>query len=107
VATSLTETSTKRFKMDINPLENQLDTVMMLNPVTFKWIDSSMGNGLEYGLIAEELYKIYPDLVKIDRDGNPESISYTKMVSILIKSIQELKEEINKIKERFNGCGSN
>ena len=55
---------------------------------------------LHYGLIAQELQEIYPDLVIEGQDGYL-GVNYVELVPILIRSIQELKQEIDDVK----GCG--
>ena len=55
-----------------------------------------------YGLSAQELQEIYPDLVLEGQDGYLY-INYTELVPLLIRSIQELKQELNEIKENGNG----
>jgi hypothetical protein len=98
---SLSETSAKRFKTNITPLESQLDNIDKLNPVTFNWIEPSMGKDTEYGLIAEELMEVYPELVQMNAYKMPQSVHYSKMVSVLIKAIQELRQEIKELKNKL------
>lgn len=93
VGGQLIETSDIRYKENIKSLPNNtLSNVMKLRPVTYNRIDS---DELEYGLIAQELETIYPDLVKGDEY---KSITYTKLTSILIKSIQEQQKIIDDLK---------
>jgi hypothetical protein len=101
-ATTLLETSSERYKTNIIPLPSQLDTINKLNPVTFNWKDETKGNGTQYGLIAEEVLNIIPDAVETNDDGTAEAISYTKLVPILIKAVQELQKEVNELKEKLN-----
>jgi hypothetical protein len=101
-ATTLLETSSERYKINIIPLPSQLDTINKLNPVTFNWKDETKGNGIQYGLIAEEVLNIIPDAVETNDDGTAEAISYTKLVPILIKAVQELQMEVNELKEKLN-----
>lgn len=93
---SLTETSSERYKTNIQPLSTQLSNINNLNPVTFEWKDDRE-EGIQLGLIAEEVYKIIPEAVAI-KDNKPEAIAYTKLVPILIKAVQELKQEIEELK---------
>lgn len=100
-ATSILETSSERYKTDIYSLPSQLDLVQKLNPVTFKWKNSSPNSATEYGLIAEEVLSVIPEVVSINSNGDAEAISYTKLVPILIKSIQELQIEIQELKSKI------
>jgi hypothetical protein len=95
--TSLTETSALRYKKYVKNLKPQTDTVYQLRPVHFKWRDT---NRNDFGLIAEEVEKVYPDLVTKGDDGNVLGISYTKLTSILIKTVQELTDRIEQLENK-------
>lgn len=86
--------SDARLKTDVAPLQYGLNDLMKLRPVTFKWQDTcGYGNGTDCGLIAQEVEKILPDIGIIDRsaaDGGTYTLDYTKLIPLLIKSIQEL-----------------
>ena len=62
-----------------------------MRPVSFKWENS--GNN-DYGLIAEEVHSILPDIVPLDKDGLPFSVRYQSIIPFLIKKIQEMDERI-------------
>ena len=95
--TSLTETSALRYKKSVKSLTKQSDNVYKLRPVHFEWKNNSKG---DIGLIAEEVQKIYPELVSIGIDGQAEGISYTKLTSVLIKTVQELSARIEKLEKK-------
>ena len=95
--TSLTETSALRYKKSVKSLKKQSTNVYKLRPVHFEWKDNSKG---DIGLIAEEVQKIYPELVSIGIDGQAEGISYTKLTSVLIKTVQELSARIDKLEKK-------
>jgi len=52
---------------------------------------------IEYGLIAEEVYQVFPELVKLDENGNVSSLHYARLTSILIEAIKELNNKIIKL----------
>lgn len=91
VGGTLTESSSVKLKENIVPLGDQLSKLMLLRPVEYDKIKSSQH---EYGLIAEEVAEILPEVVSEDQD----SIQYTRLVPTLIKAIQELKAEIEELK---------
>jgi hypothetical protein len=97
-ATSIVETSSIVFKENVNPITNALDMVMQLAGVTY---DRKDNKEHEAGLIAEDVYKILPDLVSLDADGKPHGIKYTKLGAYLLESIKTLKEEINSLKNKL------
>ena len=94
-AATIVETSSIVFKENIMPIENALDTVLKLFGVFYDRKDTKEH---EAGLIAEDVYKHAPDLVSLDKNGNPYGIKYTKLGPYLVESIKELKQEIDKLK---------
>jgi hypothetical protein len=99
-ATTFTETSAERFKTNIQSIEPQLDNILKLNPVTFDWIEDERE---DIGLIAEQVNEIYPEFVGRNPAGEIQGIKYSKLTTILIKSIQELKQEVETLKAKING----
>lgn len=86
-ATTITETSAREKKENIESLDNALDSVMKLNPVTFNFKESDRK---EIGFIADEVNEVYPEFVS----DNVDAVSYSKMVAVLTKSVQELNERL-------------
>jgi len=95
-AATVVETSSIAFKENVVPLTNALDAILQLAGVTYDRKDGRTKN--EVGLIAEEVYKVAPNLVTLDEHGNPYGLYYTKITAYLIESIKSLKEEINVLK---------
>jgi len=95
-ATTVVETSSIAFKENINPINNALELVMQLMGVTY---DRKDNQEHEAGLIAEQVYKIIPDLVSLDADGKPHGIKYTKLTAYLLEAIKSLNKEINDLKK--------
>jgi hypothetical protein len=93
---TIVETSSIAFKENVQPLAGALETVMQLFGVTY---DRKDNNDHESGLIAEEVYKIAPDLVSLDPvTGKPYGIKYTKLGAYFVEAIKTLKSEIDKLK---------
>jgi hypothetical protein len=103
--------SSKRYKHDITPYATDIDGLYKLNPVNFKWnTDTGSPNVQDFGLIAEDVYEVYPELVALDKEGRPESVGYDKISVILVKHAQKQKEiidgqqrEIDALKTGFDG----
>jgi len=95
--TSVTETSSMFLKTDIVPINNALDTVSLLNGVSY----TRISNGTtESGLIAEDVEKIVPELVT--SIGEAKSISYSRLTAYLIEAVKDLKAEIAGLKDGRN-----
>jgi len=99
-ATTVVETSSIAFKENVEPIDNALATVMQLLGVTY---DRTDNNEHEAGLIAEDVYKVVPDLVSKDADGNPHGIKYSKLTAYLIEAVKSLKQEIDVLKGTNSG----
>ncbi len=95
------QTSSERYKTDIVNLESSLDKINLLRPVRYKDINT---NEPACGLIAEEVVETIPEVIfkkEIEGFEEPqiEGINYSDLVPFLIKSIQELKAEVDLLKQ--------
>ena len=90
--TDLNSTSDINLKENIKTIENSLDTLTQLRGVSFDWKETGRGS---YGVIAQELEEILPDLVK---DGEVKSVNYNGIIGVLIEAIKELKKEVEELK---------
>ncbi len=98
-STSFVESSALRYKEDIKPLNTQLDKIMQLKPVSYTW---SPTQDQHIGLVAEDVNELYPEFVGHNNKGEIEGIQYSKMVSVLIQSIQEQQQQINELKTQLS-----
>jgi hypothetical protein len=64
------------------------DKLMKLRPVTFSYKSDPTGSR-QYGLIAEEVAKVYPELVIEGSDGRPETIAYQMLPAMLLNEVQK------------------
>jgi len=83
-----TAASSKQFKDNIVDMEAASDDLMDLRPVSFTYKDKKNGN-LHYGLIAEEVKKIYPELVACDKAGNSYAVRYHELPAMLLNELQK------------------
>jgi len=95
-AGTVTETSSLALKENFRPIENPLEKVMQLLGQIYDRKDGSSKD--EAGLVAEDVYKIIPNLVKTDSNGNPESVFYSRLTVYLLESIKVLNDEIAELK---------
>jgi hypothetical protein len=108
--TSITSLSDARDKKEIEELPVGLDFVNKLKPVKFVWNDRDE-NGKQdvkdFGFIAQDLKATQEEIglaetLKLVYESNPDKLeaSYGKLVPILVKAIQELSEEVTKLKNK-------
>jgi len=91
-ATDFNSSSDQNLKTNIETVENALDITCQLRGVSFDWKENGSKS---YGVIAQELEKVLPDLVKT---GELKTVNYSGIIGVLIEAIKELKEEIDNIK---------
>ena len=100
-------TSDKSLKKNIKTLDNSLDIINQLNPVSYNWNDKAKElnpnktDAVDVGVIAQELEIIIPELIhNMYGDENIKGVDYIKLIPYLIGAIQELTTEINKLKNK-------
>ena len=97
---NLFQTSDKRYKQNILPLDTALQLIDSIKPVSYTTLEESKR---KYGFIAQDMEDIIPDIVNIPRDSNDlYSIDYISMIPLLTKSIQELSNIINNQQKELN-----
>ncbi len=77
--------------------------LLRLRPVTFRYkrpyADGS--KPIDYGLIAEEVAEVYPDLVVRNADGQIETVQYQKLTPMLLNELQKQNATIAALEERL------
>jgi len=79
--------SSARYKTDIKEMGVSTNNLMKLRPVTFRYRNDDHAI-TQYGLVAEEVEKVYPELVTYDADGKGESVRYSMLTSMLLNELQ-------------------
>ena len=99
-----------RLKKEIDPIENALEKIQALEGVSFQWRqdefpDRWFAQGRQLGLIAQEVEKVLPELVKTDAKGY-KSVEYIQLIPVLLEGmkeqqrrLEEQQREINTLKE--------
>lgn len=85
------QSSSRRYKQDIADMGVASNALLKLRPVTFhyKQADEAGERPLQYGLIAEEVAQVMPALVVRDEDGQPETVAYQTLSSLLLNEYQQ------------------
>lgn len=91
-------TSDERLKENIASLSSMLTRIQSLRPVTFEWKKSVSEKKPEFGLIAQEVEKIFPEVVSTNAQGYKQ-IAYHQLIAVLIAAVQELTKEIDRLKK--------
>ena len=85
--------SSARFKRDIRDMGEASERLMKLRPVTFRYKEDPSGT-LQYGLVAEEVARVYPELVTNGDDGRPVSVAYQMLPAMLLNEMQKKDVQI-------------
>jgi hypothetical protein len=95
------QTSSRRFKQDIRELGDTTETLMALRPVRFRYKVNAPDGPENYGLIAEEVNEVAPELVGRGQDGQIESVSYDKVNAMLLNEVQKQHRLIEALESRL------
>jgi Chaperone of endosialidase len=93
--------SSERFKTDIAALPAAGSKLEKLRPVTFH-LRSEPHGVVQYGLIAEEVDKVYPELVIRDSAGRIQGVRYDELSSILLREVQAQTRQVAQQDARFD-----
>src|SRR5207247_5173147 len=86
-----TVVSSERFKDKVKPMDKASEVILALKPVTFRYTKELDPAGIpQFGLVAEQVEKVNPDLVVRDETGKPYSIRYEAVNAMLLNEF--LKE---------------
>jgi hypothetical protein len=98
-----TVSSSRRYKDDIQDMADASSGLMHLRPVTFRYKKpfSDGSKPIQYGLIAEEVAEVYPDLVARTADGQVETVKYQVLDSMLLNELQKQNTTISAQKEQI------
>jgi hypothetical protein len=104
-----TSTSSRRFKDDIKPMDKASHALFALKPVTFRYkkeIDPAAAQ--QFGLVAEDVERVNPDLVVRDKDGKPYTVRYDQVNAMLLneflkehQNVQRLEAALAAVNERL------
>lgn len=98
--TGVSGTSDMRFKESLMPIDSPLNKIMNIEGVSFAWKreeykDKGFPEGRHYGVIAQEIEKVLPEVVNTSADGE-KAVAYTELVPVLIEAMKEQQKVIEK-----------
>ena len=97
-----TMSSSRRFKEDIQDMGDASSGLMSLRPVTFRYKQpyTDGSKPIDYGLIAEEVADVYPDLVAYSPSGEVQTVQYQKVNAMLLNEVQKQHQQIQEQKQQ-------
>ncbi len=123
-------TSDIRFKENIKPLEQSLNKVALLSPISFNFkkeiheapnanlndttkidngwqeVENAFTKQKRYGFSAQDVQKVYPDLVTKDANGYL-SVDYLGLIPVLVEAIKEQQARISELEKKLNALSTN
>jgi Chaperone of endosialidase len=91
-----TMSSSQRFKRDIHPIDKASDAILKFKPVSFHYKNDAKNTPC-YGLIAEEVAKVSPELVVRDNDGKPYSVRYDQVNAMLLNEFLKEHKKVEQL----------
>lgn len=92
-----TVSSSRRYKTDIRDLGDRTEALFQLRPVSFRYKAQSEGPE-HFGLIAEEVEEVMPELVVRGKDGQIETVAYHELAPMLLNELQKQRRELLALK---------
>lgn len=101
-----TTTSSIRYKQNVQDIGKSSERIYQLRPVSFNYkvslphVDEEDAKVTQFGLIAEEVKDIIPEMLIYDKDGQIESLKYRFLAPLLLNEIQKLNKRIEELEKR-------
>jgi Chaperone of endosialidase len=93
-----TATSSNRFKEEIKPMDRASEALLTLKPVTFRYKKEIDPAGTsQFGLVAEDVENVNPDLVVHDKEGKPYSVRYDQINAMLLNEFLKEHRKVEKL----------
>ncbi len=89
-----TASSSRRVKEEIQDMVDASEPLLRLRPVSFRYRNHADGGLRQYGLIAEEVAEVLPDLVVSDQAGQPETVRYHLLPALLLNELQKQHRQL-------------
>jgi len=101
-SSGIEELSDQRWKGNITQLQDALEKVLQLRGVNYEWLrdkfpEKDFPQGVQMGLIAQEVEKVIPEVVQTDRNGY-KTINYSHLVALLIEGMKDQQREIDQLR---------
>jgi len=90
--------SSARFKEAIKPLDKASEAILALKPVTFRYKQELDPHAIpQFGLVAEQVEKVNPDLVARDEQGKPYTVRYEAVNAMLLNEFLKEHRKVEKL----------
>jgi hypothetical protein len=94
--------SSRRFKDNIRPMAKASEAILALEPVAFHYKDDSTG-ATRFGLIAEQVAQVDPELVALDKEGKPYRVRYDQVNAMLLNEFLKEHRRVHELEQGMAG----
>lgn len=100
--------SSRIYKEDIHPMGSVSERLLKLQPVTFRYKEAydDGSQPVEFGLIAEDVAEVFPELVVNDADGKPETVRYDLIATLMLNEFEKEHAQIEGLKAQVAGMAA-
>lgn len=103
-ASAIDYNSDERLKQNIVELQSSQEIINKLRPVSYFWNKTGKKKGgnaqLQYGLVAQEVEKVLPNIVNTDNEGY-KSVNYNELIPLLLQTVQEQSKKIEELQKEL------
>jgi hypothetical protein len=100
-----TVVSSERFKDAIKPMDKASEAILALKPVTFRYKHKLDPEGIpQFGLVAEQVEKVNPDLVACDEQGKPYTVRYEAVNAMLLNEFLKEHRKVEQQRKDFEAA---
>jgi hypothetical protein len=100
-----TLSSSRRYKTDIKPIDKSSESILSLKPVSFRY-KVHKNSTRQFGLIAEEVAEVNPDLVIDDADGKPYTVRYDAVNAMLLNEFLKEHRKVEELTKQFQAANA-
>ena len=102
-----TTTSSARFKDNIKPMDKASEAILALKPVTFRYKPELDPEGIpQFGLVAEQVEKVNPDLVARDEEGKPYTVRYEAVNAMLLNEFLKEHRKVESLEKEMKALST-
>lgn len=109
-ASAIDYNSDERLKQNITAIQSSQEIINKLRPVSYFWNEKGKMKGgnaqLQYGLVAQEVEKVLPNIVSTDNDGY-KSVNYNELIPLLLQTVQEQGKKIEELQKELQHLKKN
>ena len=99
-----TLSSSARYKSDVSDIADGSAALHRLRPVSFRYLAHGSRGPAQFGLIAEEVAEVFPELVVFDDEGRPQGVRYQSLEALLLNELQKLARRLRDLEGRLSGA---